>query len=87
MIAASLVPIFLWKRRNTEFYAENGRPFQAARIHPLTAEERFSASRPNASMPPRKDIGYPVLKPALVGYFVEIGNSLDFEGNKINRLF
>ena len=34
----------------------------------------------------RKDIAYPVLKSALVACFVEIGNSLNFEGNKINRV-
>jgi hypothetical protein len=34
----------------------------------------------------RKDIGYPELKSALVACFVEIGNSLSFEGNKINRV-
>jgi hypothetical protein len=34
----------------------------------------------------RKDIAYPDLKSALVGCFVEIGNSLNFEGNKINRV-
>jgi hypothetical protein len=35
---------------------------------------------------PRKDIGYPKLKAALVACFVEIGNSLSFEGGKINRV-
>ena len=34
----------------------------------------------------RKDISYPDLKSALVACFVEIGNSLNFEGNKINRV-
>src|SRR5215472_16189180 len=34
----------------------------------------------------RKDISYPNLKSALVGCFVEIGNSLSFEGRKINRV-
>jgi hypothetical protein len=34
----------------------------------------------------RKDIAYPVLKSALVACFVEIGNSLSFEGGKINRV-
>jgi hypothetical protein len=35
---------------------------------------------------PRKDIAYPDLKSALVACFVEIGNSLSFEGGKINRV-
>ena len=34
----------------------------------------------------RKDIAYPQLKAALVACFVEIGNSLSFEGGKINRV-
>ena len=34
----------------------------------------------------RKDIAYPALKSALVACFVEIGNSLDFEGSKMNRV-
>jgi hypothetical protein len=34
----------------------------------------------------RKDIAYPALKAALVSCFVEIGNSLSFEGGKINRV-
>jgi len=34
----------------------------------------------------RKDIAYPDLKSALVACFVEIGNSLSFEGGKINRV-
>ena len=34
----------------------------------------------------RKDIPYPDLKSALVACFVEIGNSLSFEGGKINRV-
>jgi hypothetical protein len=34
----------------------------------------------------RKDIAYPNLKSALVACFVEIGNSLSFEGGKINRV-
>jgi hypothetical protein len=34
----------------------------------------------------RKDIGYSDLKSALVACFVEIGNSLSFEGGKINRV-
>jgi len=34
----------------------------------------------------RKGIAYPDLKSALVACFVEIGNSLSFEGNKINRV-
>ena len=34
----------------------------------------------------RKDLAYPVLKSALVACFVEIGNSLSFEGGKINRV-
>jgi len=34
----------------------------------------------------RKDIAYPHLKAALVACFVEIGNSLSFEGDKINRV-
>jgi hypothetical protein len=34
----------------------------------------------------RKDIAYAELKAALVACFVEIGNSLDFEGAKINRV-
>ena len=34
----------------------------------------------------RKDIAYPDLKSALVACFVEIGNSLSFEGSKINRV-
>jgi hypothetical protein len=34
----------------------------------------------------RKDIAYPHLKSALVACFVEIGNSLSFEGGKINRV-
>ncbi len=34
----------------------------------------------------RKDISYPTLKSALVACFVEIGNSLSFEGGKINRV-
>lgn len=34
----------------------------------------------------RKDIAYPALKSALVSCFVEIGNSLSFEGGKINRV-
>jgi hypothetical protein len=34
----------------------------------------------------RKDIAYPDLKSALVACFVEIGNSLNFEGSKINRV-
>jgi hypothetical protein len=34
----------------------------------------------------RKDIEYPDLKSALVACFVEIGNSLSFEGAKINRV-
>jgi hypothetical protein len=34
----------------------------------------------------RKDIGYPALKSAVVACFVEIGNSLSFEGGKINRV-
>src|SRR6516164_8551057 len=34
----------------------------------------------------RKDIAYPSLKSALVACFVEIGNRLDFEGGKINRV-
>ena len=34
----------------------------------------------------RKDIAYPELKSALVACFVEIGNSLSFEGGKINRV-
>ena len=35
---------------------------------------------------PRKDIPYLALKSALVACFVEIGNSLSFEGGKINRV-
>jgi hypothetical protein len=35
---------------------------------------------------PRKDLAYPDLKSALVACFVEIGNSLSFEGGKINRV-
>jgi len=34
----------------------------------------------------RKDLSYPNLKSALVACFVEIGNSLNFEGGKINRV-
>ncbi len=34
----------------------------------------------------RQDIAYPHLKSALVACFVEIGNSLSFEGGKINRV-
>jgi len=34
----------------------------------------------------RKDIAYSALKSALVACFVEIGNSLSFEGGKINRV-
>jgi hypothetical protein len=34
----------------------------------------------------RKDVAYPDLKAALVACFVEIGNSLSFEGGKINRV-
>jgi hypothetical protein len=34
----------------------------------------------------RKGIAYPELKAALVACFVEIGNSLSFEGGKINRV-
>ncbi len=34
----------------------------------------------------RKDLAYPELKSALVACFVEIGNSLKFEGGKINRV-
>ena len=34
----------------------------------------------------RKDNAYPQLKAALVACFVEIGNSLSFEGGKINRV-
>ena len=34
----------------------------------------------------RKDVAYPVLKSALVACFVEIGNRLNFEGGKINRV-
>src|SRR5579863_2679214 len=34
----------------------------------------------------RKDVAYPALKSALVACFVEIGNSLSFEGGKINRV-
>jgi hypothetical protein len=34
----------------------------------------------------RKDLAYPQLKAALVACFVEIGNSLNFEGGKINRV-
>ncbi|HVN46557.1 MAG TPA: hypothetical protein VMT66_15115 [Steroidobacteraceae bacterium] len=34
----------------------------------------------------RKDLAYPQLKSALVACFVEIGNSLTFEGGKINRV-
>jgi hypothetical protein len=34
----------------------------------------------------RKDMAYTDLKAALVACFVEIGNSLDFEGSKINRV-
>jgi hypothetical protein len=34
----------------------------------------------------RKDIAYAALKSALVACFVEIGNSLSFEGGKINRV-
>ncbi len=34
----------------------------------------------------RTDIAYPKLKSALVACFVEIGNSLSFEGGKINRV-
>src|SRR5579859_1502950 len=34
----------------------------------------------------RKDIAYPDLKSDLVACFVEIGNSLDFEGGKVNRV-
>ncbi|HKT69198.1 MAG TPA: hypothetical protein VJP83_07170, partial [Terriglobales bacterium] len=34
----------------------------------------------------RKDLAYPALKSALVACFVEIGNSLSFEGGKINRV-
>jgi hypothetical protein len=34
----------------------------------------------------RKDIAHPDLKSALVACFVEIGNSLSFEGGKINRV-
>jgi hypothetical protein len=34
----------------------------------------------------RKNIAYPNLKSALVACFVEIGNSLSFEGGKINRV-
>jgi hypothetical protein len=34
----------------------------------------------------RKDLAYPQLKSALVACFVEIGNSLSFEGGKINRV-
>jgi hypothetical protein len=35
---------------------------------------------------PRKDLAYAELKSALVACFVEIGNSLSFEGGKINRV-
>jgi hypothetical protein len=35
---------------------------------------------------PRKDLAYPALKSAVVACFVEIGNSLSFEGGKINRV-
>jgi|GraSoiStandDraft_24_1057298.scaffolds.fasta_scaffold01285_2 hypothetical protein len=35
---------------------------------------------------PRKDIAYRNLKSALVACFVEIGNSLSFEGGKVNRV-
>jgi len=35
---------------------------------------------------PRKDLAYHELKSALVACFVEIGNSLPFEGGKINRV-
>ena len=34
----------------------------------------------------RKDIAYPDLKSSLVACFVEIGNSLSFEGGRINRV-
>jgi hypothetical protein len=34
----------------------------------------------------RKDLAYPELKAAVVACFVEIGNSLSFEGGKINRV-
>src|SRR4051812_45487750 len=34
----------------------------------------------------RKDLAYPELKSALVACFVEIGNSLTFEGHTINRV-
>jgi hypothetical protein len=34
----------------------------------------------------RKDIAFPDLKSALVACFVEVGNSLSFEGGKINRV-
>ena len=34
----------------------------------------------------RKDLGYLELKAALVACFVEIGNNLNFEGSKINRV-
>jgi hypothetical protein len=34
----------------------------------------------------RKDLAYPNLKSALVACFVEIGNSLSFEGGRINRV-
>ncbi len=34
----------------------------------------------------RKDIAYPGLKSALVACFVEIGNNLNFEGGRINRV-
>ena len=42
------------------------------------------ASKCNAAS--RKDLAYPDLKAALVACFVEIGNSLSFEGGKINRV-
>jgi len=35
---------------------------------------------------PRKDLAYLALKSSLVACFVEIGNSLSFEGGKINRV-
>jgi hypothetical protein len=52
----------------------------------FTAGEALSSPAAKCQDASRKDISYPHLKSALVACFVEIGNSLSFEGSRINRV-
>jgi hypothetical protein len=52
----------------------------------FTGGEALFSSAAKCQDAARKDIAYPDLKSALVACFVEIGNSLSFEGGKINRV-